>query len=70
MLKDISNHGVTLTIVNYMDEEKNYSEETEVFDVWLIMNKMLLESSESYIFRKKNGVIIYISHNHDERNTV
>jgi hypothetical protein len=32
MTKDIPNHGVTLTIAYYMDQQKNYSRETEVFD--------------------------------------
>ncbi len=44
MPKDILNyvnHGVTLTIANYMDQEKNYSKETEVFALWLSMNKIL-----------------------------
>ncbi len=32
MTKDIPNHGVTLTAVYSMDQQKNYSRETEVFD--------------------------------------
>ncbi len=51
MPKDILhfvNHGVTFTVVNYIGSR----EETEVFDVWLSMNKMCVRKKGERHFQK------------------